>query len=306
MFDQLLRSDYATEISKLPREEIDSVRLEKIFLKALVRRFFALTNDARGEIKEFLEAYAARIEVENLKRIIRAKHSQEKIEEDHLIPLGREHTLINFPALTKAEKIEEAVSLLRETDYASIEEGLDTYKRAGAPIVLEALLQRIYFTKLWEKMEGLVEREGIKMLVGEEVDLWNLQTIFTLKLRPLAPKIIEEMTIPIYHKLSKFDLRRLAQAELEDAPEILTGTAYQDVADDIIRKSKGPAINLETTVSKRLYRDASVALKNLFLELGYVVAYLFSCEREARNLVTIATALDLRVPEEELQRRLFI
>lgn len=78
MFDQLLRSDYAAEISKLSREEIDSVKLENVFLKALVQRFFTLTNDTRGRIKEFLDAYAARIEVENLKRIIRAKHAQEK------------------------------------------------------------------------------------------------------------------------------------------------------------------------------------------------------------------------------------
>lgn len=176
----------------------------------------------------------------------------------------------------------------------------------GSPIVLESLLHRIYFTKLWEKMEGLIEREGLKTLVGEEVDLWNLQLVFTLQLRALAPRLIEEMMIPIYYRLSKFNLRKLAQAGLEDAPEILAGTTYHDVADGIIRRSKEPAISLENVISKRLYQDASSALKNLFLELGYVVAYLLMCEREARNLVTIATALDLKVPEEELQRRLLI
>lgn len=306
MVDQLLRSDYAAEISKLPSEEVDSVRLEKIFLKTLVERFFTLTTDTRGKVKEFLEAFAGRIEVENLKRVIRAKHAREKIEEQNLVPLSREHTLINFPALTKAENIEEAVSLLRETDYASIDERLEAYRRTGHPIVLESFLDRIYFTRLWEKLGGMVEKDSLKTLVGEEVDLRNLQLILTLKLRNLAPKLIEEMIIPVYYRLSKSDLRSLTQGGLEDFPEILTGTTYDRIAEEILRKSKAPAVNLETVISKRLYKDASFALKNLFLKSGYVIAYLLFCEKEARNLVTIATAIDLKIPEEELQRRLLL
>ena len=306
MVDQLLRSDYAAEISKLPSEEVDSVWLEKIFLKTLVERFFTLTTHTKGNVREFLEAFAARFEVENLKRVIRAKHAQEKIEEQNLVPLGREHTLINFPALTKAENIEEVVSLLPETEYASIDERLDTYRRTRLPIVLESFLDRVYFTKLWEKMREMVENEGIKTLVGEEVDLWNLQLILTLKLRDLAPRLIEEMVTPIYYRLNKFNLRSLAQGGLEDVQEILAGTTYDDVAEETLKKSKEPAISLETVISKRLYQDASFALKTLFLESGYVIAYLLLCEREARNLVTIATALDLKIPEEELQRRLLL
>jgi vacuolar-type H+-ATPase subunit C/Vma6 len=155
-------------------------------------------------------------------------------------------------------------------------------------------------------MGEMVEKEGLKTLVGEEVDLWNLQLILTLKLRDLAPRLIEEMVTPIYYRLNKFKLRRLAQGGLEDVQEILGGTTYDDVAEETLKKSKEPAISLETVISKRLYQDASFALKTLFLESGYVIAYLLLCEREAKNLVTIATALDLKIPEEELQRRLLL
>ncbi len=302
--DQLLRSDYAGELSKLPSEEVDSVRLEKIFHKALVERFFTLARDARGKAKEFVETFATRIEVENLKRILRAKHVQEKIEEHNLIPLGREYTLVNFPALMKAENIEEVASLLRETVYASVSERLDTYTRTGLPVILESFLDNVYFSRVWEKIGGLPDKKDLRWLVGEDADLRNLQLVFTLKMRDAAPKLIEEMAIPIFHGLRTGIIRRLAQGGLEDAPEILVGTSYDGLAEEVLRKSKEPALSIETAFSKRLYDDASFALKDQFLQFGYVLAYLLLCEREARSLVAIVTALDLGIPEEELQRRL--
>ena len=301
--DHLLKSDYAGEIGKVPSEELDSVRLEKIFLEALVERFFAPTKDAKGKTKEFLEAYASRIEVENLKRILRAKHAGEKIDEGKLVPLRREHTLVNFPALVKAENIEEAVSLLRETVYASISDRLDSYRRVGLPIVLESYLDSMYFTRLWEKMDGLPDDEGLKWLVGEEADLRNIQLLFTLKIREIASRLIEEMAIPAFYKLSRNALKSLSQRGLTDALEGLSGTTYGPLAQELL-KSREPTIDIETVLSKRLYQDASFALNNMFLEFGYVVAYLLLCEREARNLVTMTTALDLGISQEGLQKRL--
>ena len=242
---------------------------------------------------------------ENLKRILRAKHSQEKIEEENLIPLGREHTILNFPALVKVENVEEAVALLRETAYAAISGRLDDYRRVGLPVVLESYLDDVYFTRLWETLKDLPDSNGLRWLVGEEVDLHNLQLVLSLKMRDLGSRLIEEIIIPVFYRLSKSTLRDLIQSGLDGAPEALAGTSYDDVAEQLL-KSKEPSIDLEITLSRRLYQDASFALNQLFLELGYVVAYMLLCEREARDLVTIATALDLGISEEALQRRLLL
>lgn len=301
--DHLLKSDYAGEIGKVPSEEVNSVKLEKIFLEALVERFFALTKDARGRTKEFLEAYVSRIEVENLKRTLRAKHAGVKIDEDNLIPLRREHTLVNFPALVKSENVEEVVSLLRETVYASIADRLDVYRRIGLSIVLESHLDSIYFVRLWEKIDGLPDSEGVKWLVGEETDLRNIQLVFTLKIREVATRLIEELIIPTFYKLGRTALKSISQGGLTDVLEGLAGTTYGTVAQELL-KSKEPTIDIETALSKRLYQDASFALNNMFLELGYVIAYMLLCEKEARNLVTVTTALDLGIPEDGLQKRL--
>jgi vacuolar-type H+-ATPase subunit C/Vma6 len=67
--DQLLRSDYASEIGKLSSDQVDSSKLEMIFLKTLVERFFNLTKNAKGKGREFLENYVARIEIPKLRNI---------------------------------------------------------------------------------------------------------------------------------------------------------------------------------------------------------------------------------------------
>ncbi len=303
--DLLMRSDYASEIGKLPSDEIDSVRLEKIFLNKLTERFFILARNAGGKARDFLDAYVKRIEVENIKRVLRAKHAQEKIEEHNLIPLRREYTLINFPALTEAKNVEEMVSLLRETVYAPLNERLDNYKRVELSIILESFLEGIYFGRVWERIKGLDNRQGPKRLVGEESDLRNLQLMLSMKMRNIAPTLIEEMSIPTFYRLRKERLTELARGRLEDAPGILAGTPYNKIMEEVI-KTPNSAINLETVLSRRIYQNASFALRNLFLEFGYIVAYLLLCEREAKNLVTITTAIDLKFSEEDLQRRLFL
>ncbi|MEM4251297.1 MAG: V-type ATPase subunit, partial [Candidatus Bathyarchaeia archaeon] len=297
------KSDYAVKVSKIPSEELDSVRLEKIFSESLVERLFAVTKDARGKTKEFLEAYSSRIEVENLKRVLRAKHAQERIEEDDLIPLRREYTLVNFQALTKAENVEEAVSLLRETVYASITDRLDSYRRLGSSIVLESYLDKVYFNRLWEGVERLPGAEGVRRLVGGEVDLQNILLAFTLKTRGIPSRLAEEMAVPIFYRLSRNVLKSLLQKELTDAIEALSGTVYSPVAHELL-KSKEPTSNIETVISKYLYNEASSALNDMFLQLGYVIAYMLLCEREAKSLATVTTALDLGVPEASLQERL--
>jgi vacuolar-type H+-ATPase subunit C/Vma6 len=97
--DSLLKTDYAAEISQLPTHEYDAATLEGIFLKKLVERFFFVSRAAQGKMQDLLTRYCARFEVENIKRIVRTKHGGQSEEEPTLIPLPREYSLVNFPAL---------------------------------------------------------------------------------------------------------------------------------------------------------------------------------------------------------------
>lgn len=299
--DNLMKTDYATEIGQLPTQEQDATALENIFLKKLVQRFFFLRRAAQGKIQDLLTRYCARFEVENIKRVIRAKHGQSQ-EEPGLIPVPREHTLVNFPALLKAKDVDEVASLLRDTPYHPILEKLQSYRESGATITLEATLDTIYFNKVWELARKLA---GMRDLVGEEIDLRNLLIAFSLKSREISPRLIEDSVIPLSYKLPKPMLRSVLQSRIEDAPKILAAD-YSKLASEAVNLLKsGSSLPLEWLFSKQLYGNASAALRTHALQAGYIVAYLLLCECEARNLVSIVTGKELNLSEEEISKELF-
>jgi vacuolar-type H+-ATPase subunit C/Vma6 len=300
--DSLMKTDYATEIGQLPTHEQDATTLEHIILKKLVERFFFLPRGAQGKMQDLLTRYCARFEVENIKRIVRAKHGGLSAEEPSLIPLPREYSLVNFSALLKAEDVDEVASLLRDTPYHPLLEKLQAYKETGVTMIVEATLDKIYFSRVWE-LAGKVQ--GIMELVGEEIDLRNLLTVFSLKTREVSTRVIENATIPLSYALPKTALRSLLQSRLEDAPNILT-TRYSKLASEAANLLRSDSMApLEWLFYNQLYDDASATLTTHPLQAGYIVAYLLLCECEAKNLVSIVTGKQLNLSEAGISKGLF-
>ena len=302
VLDSLLKTDYAVEMSQLPTQGRDATTLEDIFLKRLVERFFFVRRAAQGKMQDLLTRYCARFEVENIKRVVRAKHGGQSTEAPNLIPLPREYTLVNFQALLKAKDMDEVASLLRETQYNPILERLQPYKETGATMILEAVLDKIYFSKVWELVSKI---HGTKDLIGEEIDLRNLLTIFSLKTRDISARLIEDATIPLTYALPKTTLQSLLQSRLEEAPNIL-GTRYSKLASEVLNLLRsGAPFPMEWVFFKQLYNDASATLMTQPLQAGYVIAYLLQCECEAKDLVSIVTGKQLNMNEEDILKGLF-
>ena len=301
--DSLLKTDYAIELGQLPTHEQDAATLENVILRKLVERFFFVRRSAaQGKMQDILTRYCARFEVENIKRVIRAKHGGQTAEESNLIPLEREHTLVNFPALLKAKDVDEVGSLLRDTQYHSILEKLQPYKESGTTLILEAALDKIYFSRIWELVDKI---HGTRNLIGEEIDLRNLLTLFSLKTRGVSPRLIEDATIPISYAVPKTTLQSLIQNRIEEAPTLLRG-GYSKLASEAASLLKaGSSLLLERVFFKYLYGDASAALMTHPLQAEYVIAYLLLCEAEAKNLVSIVTGKQLNLNEEEISTGLF-
>jgi len=301
--DNLIKTEYGTEISKLPAKEVDAVALEQIFLKTLVDRFLFVTREAQGRMQDLLNRYCERFDVENIKRVIRAKHSGEILEEPSLIPIPREHTLVNFPALLNSKDVEEVVGLLRETPYRSLAQKLETYKQATVTIVLEAALDDIYFSRVWELAGKVSDAEAVKELIGEEIDLRNLLIGLSMKIRDLSPNLIEETFTSSHHRIPRGRLQSLAQARLEDAPSLLATQPYSKLASEAVKISRGGSqMALEVPFLRQMYDDASKALRIHSFDAGYIIAYLMLCECEARNLVTITTGKQLGLSEDEISQ----
>ena len=303
--DSLLKSDYAVEIGQVPTQELDATTLEDIFLKKLVERFFFVRRAAQGNMQDLLTRYCARFEVENIKRIVRAKHGGIASEQPDLIPIPREHSLVNFPALLNAKDIEEVASLLRDTSYRVLLDKVESYRQSKSTMILEAALDTVYFSNVWKLAGKVPEGKGVRHLVGEEIDLRNLLIAFSLKAREIPQRVIEETIIPLSYALPKATMHSLLQARLEDIPSILTGR-YSRLANETanLLKSKS-TLPFEWPFFRQLYSDASKAMSAYALQAGFVIAYLLLCECETKNLVTIVTGKQLALSDEEISRGLY-
>ncbi|MEM3715485.1 MAG: V-type ATPase subunit, partial [Nitrososphaeria archaeon] len=93
LVEYLFKSDYGPEISKIPSREINASTLSKVVYSILTSRFYHLITIAPSDVREFLKLYSERFMVENIKRILRAKHSLTKITNEMLIPIPREYAL---------------------------------------------------------------------------------------------------------------------------------------------------------------------------------------------------------------------
>jgi len=305
VFDNLMKTDYATDLGQLPAQDNDAATLERIFHKKLVDRFFFLSRTAQGKMQDLLIKYSARFEVENIKRIVRAKHGGVTSERPDLIPLPREHSLVNFPALLSAKDIDEVASLLRDTPYRVLLDKVESYKQSESTMILEAALDSVYFSNVWELAGKVPDGEGVRDLIGEEIDLRNLLIAFSLKAREIPQRVIEETIIPLFYAFPKATLHSLLQARLEDMPSILT-RRYSRLASEAANLLKNEStLPFEWPFFRQLYSHASEAMSAYPLQAGYVLAYLLLCECETKNLVTIVTGKQLDLSDEEISKGLY-
>ncbi len=302
MYDFLLKSEYSKEVSKIPVKELDAYKLEKIFYEKLSERFFFLLSITSGKTREVLEHYCRKIEVENLKRIIRAIHAKEKISEDQLIPIPRRYQTINFPALLEARTIREMIELLRESDYEILRKAFDIYEKYQNPRVMEAETDKIYYQLLWKRIGKAMDKDKSRDLIGTEIDLKNLLSMLTLKYMKVEQELIQQATIKVHGRLSKSRVQQTAISSYQAIPELLTWPKYVELATKAVElMDKGMMSETENLFSEYLYSYAeTIALRNPN-NLVYVFAYLELCFREARNLTTLAIGKQLRLQDEKIR-----
>jgi vacuolar-type H+-ATPase subunit C/Vma6 len=305
--DALLRGDYAQEMSAIPSGRLNAISLTEVFYKELAERFYFIVKITSGSLRRFFVDYSKRLEVENIKRILRVKHGKEAITENVLIPIPREHTTVNFTSMAGARDPEESVGMLKATDYAPLIDRVELYKRYNTTLIFEGALESIYFGKLWEDIEGLPGKYAIKEMIGEEMDLKNLILALGLKVKNYPTELIEASLITLYHKLNRNVVHNIAQERPESTFTALMGTHYgkyfQGLRDLIERNVIS---DIEHSIFNSLFNERSKIMLEKPLGLVFVIAYLSLCEFEARNMTTIVTGKQLGLTEEKLKGFLYL
>jgi V/A-type H+-transporting ATPase subunit C len=308
MSDLLMTGDYSIELSRIPTTELNALRLERVFYEKLSHRWYSLLQITSGKLNELLEKNSERLEIENLKRIIRAVHGKASVSEEQLITVPRQYQKVNLAALLATDTMAEVVRLLKESPYKDLEGRLGQYETYGNPAVLETQLDKTYYDDLWAKANETPGCEETKALIGTEVDLRNLQWIVSSKYMKVEPQLVHENLIDLRAgRLRKSVISKLIDTDVQGMPRLSVPPPYSELLRKAVELLElGKIVEAENLFLQHLYSHAEkVSVRNPN-NLVYVFSYLQLCFREARNLTMLAIGKQMKMGENRLGSLLFL
>lgn len=247
-----------------------------------VRRYRELLENLPPAARRFYALILERFELFNLKAVLTHVMTGAQV---NLVP-SPISTQERWKLLMGARSLQELVDFLKGTDYGEV---LEEALRAGED--LPGIIRRLdlhYFTKLWS--EARRQKRSIRDLVGVEVDIINLRTLFRLKLRGADVNEVRKALIRPSYLLSDQVLE--AAALSEDPPALvqaLSGTVYGEAITRAYGavKATGSLYPLEKELEEGLLRMCRWYISADFFSLTPAVCFFYLKEAEIRNLRTV-------------------
>jgi V/A-type H+-transporting ATPase subunit C len=261
-----------------------------------------LVVTSSGKMRDLLEVHNMRLEIENLKRIVRAVHGKQSLTEEQLFTIPHKYQNVNLHALMNAETMPEVTDLLKASNYKDLDGWLDEYERYGNPIILEAQLDKIYYDDFWSALHKTPDSREIWALIGTQVDLRNVQLAISSKYMKIDSSVLQKMIVDKGYRLSKNATSRLVGSDLQGLSGVLSWPSYADLAHKAVELiGEGRIFEMETLFSKYLQSyTEKMSIRNPN-NLVYVFSYLDLCLREAKNLTTLAIGKQMNVANEKLR-----
>ena len=301
--DILSRTEYGSLLSKIPKGELTIESIERLFAEVYSGRIYYPVIFARGNIKEFLINYARKLEVENIKRVIRAKFCETEIKYEELIPIPRGYEEINFSAMIAAPDIDSALEYVTVSIYRDAPKYLSISKECNSIIPLELYIENKYYEHLAKVCMSMPEANEILNSISIESDIKNIYYIIGFKLLNLPTDILSSAisSIKVGRLIDFFN--EYYRAKIDIFIEKLTDTPYDWIINSIkepLSKGQLEYMRVECKKALRSYYKRIATAKPLSIQL--MLAYLSFAEDEYHNLRTIAYGKYLRVKDEIISK----
>lgn len=311
----LMDTAYRDRLTKVPSKEIRD--MEKALKEELIDQYLMVIKSTKHEIREMFIEILRRLEVENIKSVIRSKVMA--------FPSGvseREEPLF-FPVvsffrrkmdkLSEAENLEEMIKQLEEPYRSVLEEVLPEYEKSKRILVLENALDKEIFDALWNRIEKLKgeDKEIVRRIIGSEFDIANIMTLLRCKAEGVEEKEIQKYFLPYVYafNFNATDIKASISAEdVVSAIRLLPPSDYKEALTQSIpvyEEEKSP-IPFENSLRKQFSRIIKNALKGYPLNIGTVIGYLYFKEEEIKNLCAISVCKENNIPAEEIMKFIMI
>ncbi len=307
----VLRLLVGTGYQEMARELLDRgatvADAERTLVQGLVEAYGRTAFLLGGERAALVVQMARKLELENLKVILRSKARGEAAEAVRplLVPLQRLSEL-PYEELLQGEDVEAVIQSLADTEYGPVLSGaLPRYGAERTLFPLETALDLHYYRRLWGVVQGLSGRDlqvALRMM-GTRFDLLNVDWILRYRLiYRLFPEEIFNYTLPHGWRIDDAAIRRAAPAEGIEAVVSALPEPYRSLLGGVAG-APDPVERAGLLLQRYLVAIARSALSGDPFQLGVALAFLWLKEAEAHDLGVVLEAKRYDLPPEAIVDR---
>ncbi|MEF8880280.1 MAG: V-type ATPase subunit [Candidatus Nanohaloarchaea archaeon] len=277
---------YKSDIDQLG-SKYDGVRLVELALaKNLAREMSELADMANGKLQKVIEIYLRRYDILTYKRILRAKKSNEDIN-DYLTPVGG----VSYEEIEKLsdknfEQVRDSIKFSEsEIDYRGYIEDVDSLAE------IEKALDQAYYDELSLLAKGSGNK-ALENFIKEEAEYENFKIVLRMKRYDLSE---EDIRTRLMSSKDGKRIEELLQMDFESGLEFVISELDLSVDPQIESVEHSIEVHrLENAL--RMLHTQPLTLSSI---LGYVVAKI----TEVKNLRMMLRAKETGIQNQETIRK---
>lgn len=267
-------SDYAEFLST--DEQLHRGDFEKRILQLMLKDVKKIYKFANRKQRSFLSIYITKYEIMMLKKELGEK------------------------------SIDELLPRLKGSQYYEVLKKASAYGHASI-FDYELALDLFFFKNVWDKRKKYFKGKELAMVMesfGTEADSMNIMWIYrAIKYYSMTPSEIYNMTIPVYYRLKKTQVLRLAGCgDVKEFWETLNNTYYKK----LLKKYDSQGSDME-----KLYKEEMKKLSDKFYRddpysMAVLNSYLRQKNEEMEKLVIILESIRYKRSPEEIEKAINI
>ncbi len=308
---QLRDTPYQEQIGKISLP-LSSRKFERAFNDNLIDLYAKIIKNSPKNARNYLNLRILRYELENIKVLIngtKAKFSPE--QKLAKVYFSAEDYLKNRAVIEEAAKasgVAQLIHAFKGTEYISaLNLGLKSYEEKGSTTLLEILIDKIYYEKLYAEFENLSKKEKRRALfyASLEADGFTLTSILRGKSLSFDSNWIRSTAPSNYFKVAKDKVEAIITAvDFDAALKIVLDTNYADY----FVKAPTPqetVANAEKAFRRALLQHAKASVIRETFNIGAPLAFMMQKEVEVRNLTALSVGVEAAMKPEDIRNQLF-
>ena len=293
---------YSDDLSDLNESNIHRGHLEVMLYRSVIRDTLKIAKHLEGSEKKFYRYIYRKLEVEDIKRMLRTLERGKKLEEiDKNTLFINRYSRLDFNKSLQSKTVEELVESLKETNFYSVLKPLLNREGQLDLFSAEMALDLYYYnqtSKQVKKMPPGDDREMLDELFGIEADIKNILWIYRAKkYYGLSKEMLYRYMIPAHHRLQKAQIKEFVDADLDKFITLLKSSFYKEII-------VFPSEQAELQYTRYMFKVQKLSMKMNPYSLASVIGYMYLKETEVLNITNIVEGIRYKISKEEIRKYL--